>query len=114
MPSIIGLTTKTKLFSSLIQQLSGFTATIRISVYPEVCVIDAINESRTSLTKLNLSKEWFDTYVSLTTLTLIVNTTILYKILNVLDIRNVFFKFYYIILFFYLCTKNLQIKIIIP
>jgi proliferating cell nuclear antigen len=85
MASIIELTTKTKLFSSLIQQLSGFTATIRISVYPEVCVIDAINESRTSLTKLNLSKEWFDTYVSLTTLTLIVNTNILYKILNALD-----------------------------
>ena len=56
MASIIELTTKTKLFSSLIQQLSGFTPNIRISVYPEMCVIDAINDSRTSLTKVKLSK----------------------------------------------------------
>ena len=85
MASIIELTTKTKLFSSLIQQLSGFTPNIRISVYPEMCVIDAINDSRTSLTKVKLSKDWFDKYITSTNISLIINTNILYKILNALD-----------------------------
>lgn len=85
MVSIIELTTKTKLFSSLIQQLSGFTPNIRISVYPEMCVIDAINDSRTSLTKVKLSKDWFDKYITSTNISLIINTNILYKILNALD-----------------------------
>jgi len=78
---------QTKTFGSLIQHLSGFTANIRITIYPDMCVIDAVNDSHTSLTKISLTKDWFSEYEVDTQFSVIVNTTILYKIVHVLDVN---------------------------
>ena len=79
------LTSQIKIFESMIHHLSGFTSNIRITIYPDMCVMDAVNESQTSLTKINLTREWFTEYNVETQLTVIVTTNILYKIIHVLD-----------------------------
>ena len=81
------LTTQTKIFESMIQHLSGFTSNIRIIINPDMCIMDAVNDSQTSLTKIKLTKEWFNEYNVDTEITLIVTTTILYKIIHVLDVN---------------------------
>ena len=85
MSESIQLTSQIKIFESMIQHLSGFTSNIRITIYPDMCVMDAVNESQTSLTKINLTKGWFTEYNVETEITVIVTTHILYKIIRVLD-----------------------------
>lgn len=85
MPSTIQLEGQTKIFTAMIQNLSAFTPNIRITAYPDKCIMDALNESHTSITNISLTKEWFSEYSMDNTITLIVNTNILYKIINVLD-----------------------------
>jgi proliferating cell nuclear antigen PCNA len=85
MSTYFQLTSQTKIFESMIQNLSVFTPNIRITIYPDMCVMDAVNESQTSLTKINLTKEWFNVYNVDTEFSVIVNTSILYKIIHVLD-----------------------------
>ena len=43
------LSSQTKIFEAMIQHLSGFTSNIRITINPDMCVMDAVNESQTSL-----------------------------------------------------------------
>jgi proliferating cell nuclear antigen len=81
------LSSQTKIFEAMIQHLSGFTSNIRITINPDMCVMDAVNESQTSLTKINLTKEWFTEYNIDTEITVIVTTNILYKIIHVLDVN---------------------------
>ena len=49
--------------------------------------MDAVNDSHTSLTKISLTKDWFSEYEVDTQFSVIVNTTILYKIVHVLDVN---------------------------
>ena len=81
MSSTIQLEGQTKIFTAMIQNLSAFTPNIRITAYPDKCIMDALNESHTSITNISLTKEWFSEYSMDTTITLIVNTNILYKII---------------------------------
>ena len=85
MSSTIQLDGQTKIFTSMIQNLSAFTPNIRITAYPDKCIMDALNESHTSITNISLTNEWFSSYTTDNTITIIVNTSILYKIINVLD-----------------------------
>ena len=75
-------------FSNIIQHLVVFSEHIRISVTPTECLVSAVNNSHTSLCNIKLEKEWFAEYMADTTITLIIHTSILYKIIHVLDDKH--------------------------
>ena len=85
MESKLVLDSQIKVFSSIIQHLVVFSEHIRLSLTPTDCLVSAVNDSHTSLCNIKLEKEWFAEYMTDTTVTLIIHTSILYKILHVLD-----------------------------
>lgn len=85
MESKLVLDSQIKIFSGIIQHLVVFSEYIRISLTPTDCLISAVNDSHTSLCNIKLEKEWFADYMTDSTVTLIIHTSILYKILHVLD-----------------------------
>ena len=85
MSTKIVLQSQVKNFSSIIQNLVGFSEYIRITITSEAFLIDTVNNSHTSLCKIRLSSGWFSEYIVETGVTLIINTSILYKIIHVLD-----------------------------
>ena len=85
MATKIVLQSQIKNFSSIIQNLVGFSDYIRMSITSDACLMDTVNDSRTSLCKIKLSSGWFTEYVVESAVTLIINTSILYKIIHVLD-----------------------------
>ena len=85
MESKLVIDSQIKVFSSIIQHLVLFSEYIRISLTPTDCLISAVNDSHTSLCDIKLNKGWFTEYMSDNTITLIIHTSILYKILHVLE-----------------------------
>ena len=85
MESKLVLDSQIKVFSGIIQHLVVFSEYIRLSLTPTDCLISAVNDSHTSLCNIKLEKAWFADYMTDTEITLIIHTSILYKILHVLD-----------------------------
>jgi proliferating cell nuclear antigen len=85
MDSRLVLVSQIKVFTSIIQHLVVFSEYIRISLTPTDWLVSAVNDSHTSLCDIKLNKEWFAEYIADTTITLVIHTSILYKILHVLD-----------------------------
>ena len=81
----IVLDSQIDLFSNIIQHLVVFSESIRIIGNNDTCLIDAINDSQTSLCNIKLTSLWFTEYEMNNSITLIVNTSLLYKIIRVLD-----------------------------
>lgn len=85
MVSSLVLDAQSKLFSLLIQHLAVYAEYIRITVTLEECLVVAVNESQTSLCNMKLVPEWFSEYTVTSSMTLTIRTSILYKIMHVLD-----------------------------
>jgi proliferating cell nuclear antigen len=75
---------KAECFASIFQHLKAFTENINIMFEKDRMYMQTMDSARVSIIEIALPNTWFDVYehTSPTTITLGINSTILYKILN--------------------------------
>jgi proliferating cell nuclear antigen len=78
---------KAEIFSSIFQHMKLFTESINIMFEPGRMFIQAMDSARVSIVEMYLPADWFDKYENTRggTITLGVNTTIMFKVLSTRD-----------------------------